>query len=92
MRPHGSPGILEERRHKIIAFLKRNLSLHEIARRIGFVSERTVRYRLDRLRQRGINVHDQIIHRFVRNGRRAIGAVGGAGADHDIHWPVGTDD
>ncbi len=26
----------------------------EIARRIGFVSERTVRYRLDRLRQRGI--------------------------------------
>jgi len=26
----------------------------EIARRIGYVSERTVRYRLDRLRQRGI--------------------------------------
>jgi len=26
----------------------------QIARRIGFVSERTVRYRLDRLRQRGI--------------------------------------
>ena len=45
MRPHGSPGLLEERRCKIIAFLKRNLSLHEIARRIGCHASSVMRWR-----------------------------------------------
>ena len=45
MRPHGSPGLLEERRCKIIAFLKRNLSLHEIARRLGCHASSVLRWR-----------------------------------------------
>ncbi len=45
MRPHGSPGMLEERRRRIIAFLKRNLSLHEIARRIGCHASSVLRWR-----------------------------------------------
>jgi transposase len=45
MRPHGSPGMLEERRRKIIAFLKRNVSLHEIARRIGCHASSVLRWR-----------------------------------------------
>lgn len=45
MRPHGSPGMLEARRRRIIAFLKRNLSLHEIARRIGCHASSVLRWR-----------------------------------------------
>lgn len=45
MRPRGSPGMLEERRRKIVAFLKRNLSLHEIARRIGCHASSVLRWR-----------------------------------------------
>jgi transposase len=37
--------MLEERRRKIIAFLKRNLSLHEIARRIGCHASSVLRWR-----------------------------------------------
>ena len=35
MRPHGSPEALEKRRERAIALLEQDLSLHEIARRIG---------------------------------------------------------
>ena len=52
MRPHGSPGQLEERRRKIIAFLKRNLSLHEIARRLGCHARSVMRWR-DAFRSKG---------------------------------------
>ena len=45
MRPHGSPGMLEERRRRSIAFLKRNLSLHEIARRLGCHASSVLRWR-----------------------------------------------
>jgi len=45
MRPHGSPGLLEERRRKIIVYLKRHLSLHEIARRIGCHASSVLRWR-----------------------------------------------
>jgi transposase len=45
MRPHGSPGMLEARRRRIVAFLKRNLSLHEIARRIGCHASSVLRWR-----------------------------------------------
>jgi len=37
--------MLEERRRKIIAFLKRHLSLHEIARRIGCHASSVMRWR-----------------------------------------------
>jgi transposase len=37
--------MLEERRRKIIAFLKRNLSLHEIARRLGCHASSVMRWR-----------------------------------------------
>ena len=45
MRPHGSPGLLETRRRKIIAFLKRKLSLREIARRLGCHASSVMRWR-----------------------------------------------
>ena len=45
MRPRGSPGMLEERRRKIVAFLKRNLSLHEIGRRLGCHASSVLRWR-----------------------------------------------
>lgn len=52
MRPHGSPGMLEDRRRRVIAFLKRNLSLHEIARRIGCHASSVLRWR-DAFRSHG---------------------------------------
>ena len=45
MRPHGSPEALEERRRRAIALLKQNLSLHEIARRIGCHASSVMRWR-----------------------------------------------
>src|SRR4030043_1962289 len=45
MRPKGSPKLLEERRHRVITFLKQNLSLHEIARRIGCHASSVMRWR-----------------------------------------------
>src|SRR4030043_828494 len=45
MRPHGSPQSLEERRKRVITFLKQNLSLHEIARRIGCHASSVMRWR-----------------------------------------------
>jgi len=45
MRPQGSPKALEERRHRVVAFLKQNLSLHEIARRIGCHASSVLRWR-----------------------------------------------
>lgn len=45
MRPHGSPGFLEQRRRKVVAFLKRNLSLREIARRLGCHASSVLRWR-----------------------------------------------
>jgi transposase len=44
MRPHGSPGSLEARRRKMVAFLKRNLSLREIARRLGCHASSVLRW------------------------------------------------
>ena len=44
-RPHGSPNLLEERRKRVTAFLKQNLSLHEIARRIGCHASSVLRWR-----------------------------------------------
>jgi len=45
MRPKGSPALLEERRRRVIAFLKQRLSLHEIARRIGCHASSVMRWR-----------------------------------------------
>lgn len=45
MRPHGSPQSLEQRRRSVIGFLKRKLSLHEIARRIGCHASSILRWR-----------------------------------------------
>jgi transposase len=45
MRPHGSPKVLEERRRRAVALLKQNLSLHEIARRIGCHPSSVLRWR-----------------------------------------------
>ena len=45
MRPHGSPKSLEERRRSVVRFLKQNLSLHEIARRIGCHASSVLRWR-----------------------------------------------
>ena len=45
MRPHGSPQDLENRRRKVIALLRKNLSLHEIARRIGCHASSVLRWR-----------------------------------------------
>jgi len=45
MRPFGSPKTLEMRRHRVIAFLKQRLSLHEIARRIGCHASSVLRWR-----------------------------------------------
>jgi len=45
MRPHGSPKDLENRRRSVIAFLRKNLSLHEIARRIGCHASSVLRWR-----------------------------------------------
>ena len=45
MRPHGSPQSLEERRKRVITFLKQKLSLHEIARRMGCHASSVLRWR-----------------------------------------------
>lgn len=45
MRPHGSPKALEQRRRRIVDLLKQNLSLHEIARRIGCHPSSVLRWR-----------------------------------------------
>ncbi len=45
MRPQGSPQSLEERRRRVVAFLKQKLSLHEIARRIGCHASSVLRWR-----------------------------------------------
>jgi len=45
MRPRGSPQSLEERRRQGIAFLTRQLSLNEIARRLGCHASSVLRWR-----------------------------------------------
>lgn len=45
MRPHGSPQALEQRRRRVIALLQKNLSLHEIARRMGCNASSVLRWR-----------------------------------------------
>ena len=45
MRPQGSPELLEERRRSVATFLKQELSLHEIARRIGCHASSVLRWR-----------------------------------------------
>jgi transposase len=45
MRPHGSPEALEQRRRRAVALLKQDLSLHEIARRIGCHASSVLRWR-----------------------------------------------
>jgi transposase len=45
MRPRGSPESLEERRRRGVAFLKRRLSLNEIARRLGCHASSVMRWR-----------------------------------------------
>ena len=45
MRPHGSPESLEERRRKVAEFLNQEISLHEIARRIGCHASSVMRWR-----------------------------------------------
>src|SRR5574341_1329840 len=45
MRPHGSPQDLENRRRSVIALLRKNLSLHEIARRSGCHASSVLRWR-----------------------------------------------
>ena len=45
MRPHGSPQLLEQRRRNATQFFRRNLSLHEIARRIGCNASSVLRWR-----------------------------------------------
>ena len=52
MRPHGSPQFLEERRRRVVTFLKQKLSLHEIARRLGCHASSVMRWR-DALRSGG---------------------------------------
>lgn len=45
MRPHGSPQVLEQRRRSVIALLRQNLSLHEVARRTGCHASSVLRWR-----------------------------------------------
>src|SRR4030042_3177615 len=45
MRPQGSPKFLEERRRSVVTFLKQNLSLHEMPRRIGCHASSVMRWR-----------------------------------------------
>jgi transposase len=51
-RPKGSADVLEERRKRVITLLKQNLSLHEIARRIGCHASNVLRWR-DALKKGG---------------------------------------
>ena len=45
MRPHGSPDALEARRQRVVALLEQDLSLHEIARRLGCHASSVLRWR-----------------------------------------------
>jgi transposase len=45
MRPQGSPQSLEERRRRVVALLKQELSLHEIAQRMGCHASSVLRWR-----------------------------------------------
>ena len=45
MRPYGSPRTLERRRQKAVALLRRRLSLHEVARRVGCHPSSVMRWR-----------------------------------------------
>jgi transposase len=45
MRPQGSPKTLEARRRSVVALLKQELSLHEIARRLGCHASSVLRWR-----------------------------------------------
>jgi putative transposase len=45
MRPRGSPQSLEDRRRRVVAYLKKKLSLREIARRIGCHASSVLRWR-----------------------------------------------
>jgi transposase len=45
MRPRGSPESLEERRCRVVTFLKQKLSLHEIAGRMGCHASSVLRWR-----------------------------------------------
>lgn len=45
MRPCGSPKALEERRQRVVALLTQQLSLHEIARRLGCHASSVLRWR-----------------------------------------------
>jgi transposase len=45
MRPHGSPQSLEERRKRVVTYLKQKLSLHEIARRMDCHASSVLRWR-----------------------------------------------
>ena len=52
MRPQGSPKALEQRRRRVVALLKQDLSLHEIARRVGCHPSSVLRWR-DQLQSGG---------------------------------------
>ena len=45
MRPCGSPNVLEVRRQRVVALLEQELSLHEIARRLGCHASSVLRWR-----------------------------------------------
>ena len=45
MRPCGSPKALEARRQRVVALLDQELSLHEIARRLGCHASSVLRWR-----------------------------------------------
>jgi transposase len=45
MRPCGSPKALEERRQRVVTLLDQELSLHEIARRLGCHASSVLRWR-----------------------------------------------
>jgi len=64
MRPYGSPQTLEERRKRVIIFLKEKLSLHEIARRMGCHASSVLRWR-DAFRNGG----EKALHAKPASGR-----------------------
>jgi transposase len=45
MRPKGTPEELEKRRRSVVSLLRQNLSLHEIARRLGCNASSVLRWR-----------------------------------------------
>ena len=52
MRPKGSADVLEDRRRRAVALLKRRLSLNEVARTLGCAASSVMRWR-NAFRQRG---------------------------------------